>query len=888
MPTLPINAVLPEIKNALNNHPRLVLQAPPSAGKTTAVPIALLDQQWLADKQIILLEPRRLAARNAAARMAFLLDEKVGETVGYQIRQDNCFSDKTRILVVTEGILTRKLQADPELKNTALVIFDEFHERSLHADLSLALCLQSQQILREDLKILVMSATLNTEAVARLLDNAPVIQSEGRSFPVEINYLDKAINETSNKNSHLNPQQKLLSSLMNTVNKFIRHHQGNCLVFLPGVKEINQLAKQIKQTLDSESITNIIIAPLHGSLNKQQQDLAIASPGDKATRKIVLATNIAETSITIDGISCVIDSGLERLLDYSPASGMNRLKTQQISQDSAEQRSGRAGRLSAGVCYRLWTAQQQPRLIKHASAEILHSDLSSLVLELANWGVTELDEMQWMDTPPDSASEQAKALLQQLNAIDDKGKIKPHGRDMLKLGTHPRLAHMMLSAVKVDQAYHACLIASLLTEKELFLANADKSADIHDRLNALQQALQLSKSKSHHAKNNQHGIDSKQCKRILQTADDFFKRLKRCSTSAIKATTSATINKETPDNNFSGVLLAYAYPDRIAKKRHGNDARYLLSNGKGAVIPPHLQQHLHEYIVVANLDARQGEACIYLAADINAEQLQEYFIDIIQKKEKIEWNEKTQRVEVKQSSRIGNIILQEAIINNSETREAVQKCLIQAIKNSGVDCLNWTPQANALKQRVQFINFHFKNNPALKKQQDDDNYEDRLPDFSEEALTDTLAAWLQPHLSKENSLKQCLKLDLHSLLLNQLSWQQQQLIKKLAPEKISVPSGSAVSIDYSDPVQPVLAVRLQEVFGLFDTPTVLNGHCKLMMHLLSPARHPMQVTQDLNSFWQTTYHDVKKDLRGKYKRHYWPDDPFTAQATSKTKKNMNR
>lgn len=872
MPTLPINAVLPEIKNALNNHPRLVLQAPPGAGKTTAVPIALLGQQWLADKQIILLEPRRLAARNAATRMAFLLDEKVGETVGYQIRQDNCFSDKTRILVVTEGILTRKLQADPELKNTALVIFDEFHERSLHADLSLALCLQSQQILREDLKILVMSATLNTEAVARLLDNAPVIQSEGRSFPVEINYLDKAINETSNKNSHLNPQQKLLSSLMNTVNKFIHHHQGNCLVFLPGVKEINQLAKQIKQTLDSEAITNIIIAPLHGSLNKQQQDLAIASPGDKATRKIVLATNIAETSITIDGISCVIDSGLERLLDYSPASGMNRLKTQQISQDSAEQRSGRAGRLSAGVCYRLWTAQQQPRLIKHASAEILHSDLSSLVLELANWGVTQLDEMQWMDTPPDSASEQAKALLQQLNAIDDKGKIKPHGRDMLKLGTHPRLAHMMLSSIALKQAYHACLIASLLTEKELFLANADKSADIHDRLNVLQQ--------THHAKNNQHGIDSKQCKRILQTADDFFKRLKRCSTS--------TINKETPDNNFSGVLLAYAYPDRIAKKRHGNDARYLLSNGKGAVIPPHLQQHLHEYIVVANLDARQGEACIYLAAEINAEQLQEYFIDIIQKKEKIEWNEKNQRVEVKQSSRIGNIILQEAIINNSETREAVQQCLIQAIKNSGVDCLNWTPQANALKQRVQFINFHFKNNPALKKQQDNDNYEDRLPDFSEEALTDTLAAWLLPHLSKENSLKQCLKLDLHSLLLNQLSWQQQQLIKKLAPEKISVPSGSAVSIDYSDPVQPVLAVRLQEVFGLFDTPTVLNGHCKLMMHLLSPARHPMQVTQDLNSFWQTTYHDVKKDLRGKYKRHYWPDDPFTAQATSKTKKNMNR
>lgn len=873
MPTLPINAVLPEIQNTLTKHTRLVLQAPPGAGKTTAVPIALLDQKWLGDKQIILLEPRRLAARNAAARMAYLLNEKVGGTVGYQIRQDNCYGDKTKILVVTEGILTRKLQADPELQKTALVIFDEFHERSLHADLSLALCLQSQQVLREDLKILVMSATLNTDAVACLLDNAPIIQSEGRSFPVEIKYLDKAINQ----NSHINSQQQLLSSLLNIVKKVIHNHDDNCLVFLPGVKEINQLSKLIKQYLESEAINNILIAPLHGSLNKQQQDLAISAPlkkstHNKAMRKIVLATNIAETSITIDGIGCVIDSGLERLLDYSPASGMNRLKTQQISQDSAVQRSGRAGRLSAGVCYRLWTEQQQPRLLKHASAEILHSDLSSLVLELANWGVTELNEMHWMDNPPTSASEQAKTLLQHLNAIDDKGKIKSHGRDMLKLGTHPRLAHMMLSALKLDQAYHACLIASLLTEKDLFLSSSDKSADIHDRLNALQQ--------TQHSKNNQHGIDTQQCKRIVQTADDFFKRIKRCCASTIKA----TINKESPDNNFSGVLLAYAYPDRIAKNRNGNDARYLLSNGKGAIIPPHLQQHQHEYIVVANLDARKGEACIYLAADINVEDLKEYFSGIIEKKENVAWNENAQRVEVKQTNSIGKIILQETIINNSENSVAVQQCLMLAIKSIGLECLNWTPQANALKQRVQFINHQIENNTVLQKKF---TY-NKLPDFSDEALTNTLEEWLAPNLNTENSIKQCLKLNLHSLLLNQLSWEHQQFIKQLAPEKISVPSGSAVSIDYSDPIQPVLAVRLQEVFGLYDTPTVLNGQCKLMMHLLSPARHPMQVTQDLNSFWQTTYHDVKKDLRGKYKRHYWPDDPFTAQATSKTKKNMNR
>jgi len=864
MPFLPINDVLSEIKNRLTTHNCLVLQAPPGAGKTTVVPIALLDQNWLGDKQIIMLEPRRLAARNAAARMAFLLGEKVGETVGYQIRQDNCFIDRTKILVVTEGILTRKIQADPELKNTALVIFDEFHERSLHADLSLALCLQSQQILREDLKILVMSATLHTDAVATLLDNAPIIQSEGRIFPVENRYLGNVIRQHNTK-----PQQQLMINLTHTVKTFIHEHEGNCLVFLPGVKEINQLARQIKQILDHASIRNMMIAPLHGSLNKQQQDLAIAAPGvsssERGMRKIVLATNIAETSITIEGISCVIDSGLERILDYSPASGMNRLGTRSISQDSAIQRSGRAGRLSAGVCYRMWTATQHSHLLKHASPEILHSDLSSLVLELANWGVTKIDDMQWMDMPPISATEQAKALLQQLGAIDDRSKINVHGRDMLKLGTHPRLAHMMLEALKLGQAYHACLLASLLTERDVFQAHVDKSADIYDRIHVLV-----------HTKSNHHGIDSAQCKRIIQTADDFFKRLKHCS--------KARLNKETPDHHYSGVLLAYAYPDRIAKRRNANEARYLLSNGKGAVIPPFLQHHLHEYLVIANLDAKQGEACIYLAADISAEQLQEYFSENMQYEERVEWNHGAQRVEVKQTGSIGKIVLQESIIHNSDSREAVQQRLLQAIRDMGLACLNWSAKAESLKQRVQFINHHLDNNAALKKQLG----ETLLPDFSEQTLSNTLDAWLQPHLSTENSLKQCFKLDMHSLLFNQLSWQQQQLIKQLAPERISVPSGSSVHIDYSDPAQPLLAVRLQEVFGLYDTPTLLNGQCKLTMHLLSPARKPIQVTQDLNSFWNTTYHDVKKELRGKYKRHYWPDDPFTAQATSKTKKQMNR
>lgn len=862
MQDLPINDVLAEIQHRLKQQNRLVLQAPPGAGKTTAVPLALLTQSWLHNKQIIMLEPRRLAARNAAARMAFLLNEKVGKTVGYQIRQDNCFSDKTKILVVTEGILTRRLQADPELKNIALVIFDEFHERSLHADLSLALCLQSQQILREDLKILIMSATLNTDAISRLLDNAPIIQSEGRSFDVDIHYLDRTVKQTD--------QRQLISNLINTIKHVIHDQQGNCLVFLPGVKEITLLANQLRPYLKSENIDNILLAPLHGSLNKQQQDQAISSPPE-GKRKIVLATNIAETSLTIDGINCVIDSGLERALQHNPSSGMNRLITQSISQDSATQRSGRAGRLSAGVCYRLWNEPQQSRLAKHSLAEIFHSDLTTLVLELANWGVIEVDELQWLDTPPTSAIEQARALLQQLDAIEIIGKITQHGRDMLRLGTHPRLAHMILSAEKLQQSYHACLIASILSEKDLYLAKTEKSYDMHERLKILR-ARQLSDYKQAA----QHGIDLQQCKRILLTADEFFNRLKPQKRNFID-------DKNSFDDNLSGVLLAFAYPDRIAKQRQLDEPRYLLSNGKGASIPVYLQHHLYEYLVIANLDAKQREASIYLAAEITALQLQDYFADHIQQTENIEWNERQQRVEVKQTVQLGKIVLQEKIIT-PENKQVLHQCLLQAIKNIGLQCLPWSPQASSLRQRVQFINLNIENYPGLKKQFN----ENKLPDFSDQTLLDTLDQWLQPYLKNENSIKQCQKLDMHTLLLNQLDWQQQQLLEKLAPERITVPSGSAIRIDYNEAETPILAVRLQEVFGLYETPTILDGHIKLMMHLLSPAHRPMQVTQDLNSFWQTTYHQVKKELRGKYKRHFWPDDPLSAPATSKTKKQMNR
>ena len=864
MPKLPIDDVLAEIKATLGRHNRMVLQAPPGAGKTTAVPIALLGQPWLKDRQIIMLEPRRLAARNAAARIAFLLDEKVGETVGYQIRQDSCFSQRTKILVVTEGILTRRIQADPELSSAALVIFDEFHERSLHADLSLALCLQSQQILRDDLKLLVMSATLNSGAISALLEDAPLTQSEGRCYPVDTRYTESNIITTD--------RHTLSRALLNTVKHVIHEHRGNCLVFLPGVREINQLAASVKHYLDETSISNILIAPLHGNLNKQQQDLAISPPAADY-RKIVLATNIAETSLTIEGIDCVIDSGLERILEYDPASAMNRLTTHTISQDSAEQRSGRAGRLSAGTCYRLWTARQQQRLARHSIAEILHSDLSSLVLELANWGVSRPEELSWLDIPPSSATEQAKDLLEQLDALDIDGSITMHGRNMLETGTHPRLAHMMLRSAELGQAYHGCLIAALLTEKDIFLASADRSYDLHDRISILQDLRSCGSIE-------RRGIDSAQCRRITQSADDFYKRLNR---KAPGATQTRPASEKNVDEQLSGVLLAYAYPDRIARQRSDNDSRYLMSNGKGASIPQHLQRHLYDYLVIANLDAKQRESTIYLAAEITAEQIQYYFSDDIQISEETTWNETLQRVEVKRVSYIGKLIIQQDTAHDSD-KDAVKQCLIDAIKKSGLSVFHWTQQANGLVQRINFINENINNNADLEKQLADI----KLPDFTESALLASLTEWLLPQLGDENSFKQCYKLDLYKLLRNMLSWEQMQVIERLAPEKVTVPSGSAITVDYSDPTTPVLAVRLQEVFGLNETPTLLAGHCKLMLHLLSPARRPMQVTQDLNSFWKTAYHEVKKELRGKYKKHYWPDDPLTAQATSKTKKQMNR
>lgn len=853
MLTLPVHQVIPEIQQTLLSHHRLVLQAPPGAGKTTAVPIALLDQPWLQNKKILMLEPRRLAARNAASRMAFMLGEEVGKTVGYMIRAERCFSQHTKILVVTEGILTRLLQSDPELADVALVIFDEFHERNLHADLSLAFCLQSQELLRPDLKLLIMSATLNTEAISRLLEQAPIIISEGRSFPVQNIYLLPTATAPD--------RYRLADSITQLLIQVITTEQGNVLVFLPGVREIKQVESKLQDWLSAQQHHQVVIAPLYGDLTRAQQDLAIL-PCESGQRKIVLATNIAETSLTIEGITVVIDSGLQRESRFNPGSGMNRIETVYISQDSADQRSGRAGRLSAGKCFRLWTESQHKKLARHSSAEILQSDLAPLALELANWGVTDVRELHWLDLPNEGSLAQARELLRELDAISVDVRITPHGKQMLEIGAHPRLAHMMVMAASYGSGYDACLLAALLTERDIFRGDASRASNIQKRLDIVRNYKNTAVGDT--------GLDKWQCQLVIKTAEQFFQKIRK-------------LNHTSTVSLSPGVMLAFAYPDRIAQSRHTQDHRYLLSNGKGAMLDQYDDLVGADYIVVADLDGQHREARIYRAADVQLHQLQEYFSQHIENISHVIWNAQTQRVEASRITQLGALVLDEKI-DESATKEAVHRALLEGVKQTGLDCLPWSKEALLLKQRVQFIHYHKSSNPAvlhLLAQTD-------LPDMSDGYLLQHLDLWLLPHLTGQNSIKKLQSLNLFNILSAELTYPQQKLLDELAPVHINVPSGSRIVIDYSDPKAPVLAVRLQELFGQKQTPAILNGQVNLLIHLLSPGYQPMQVTQDLASFWKNTYFEVKKELCGKYKKHYWPDDPLTAQATSKTKRFMDK
>ena len=842
LPPLPIAEAIPALREALRGGRGCVLQAPPGAGKTTRVPLALLDEPWLTGLKLVMLEPRRLAARAAAAQMARLLGERVGETVGHRVRLDTRVGPRTRIEVVTEGVLGRMLQDDPALEQVGLVIFDEFHERSLHADVGLAMTLQARGVLRPDLRIVVMSATLDGDAVAALLGGAPIVRSEGRAFPVSTRYLAPR------------PNQRLEAHVASTVREVIRGEEGDVLVFLPGGAEI----RRVSALLEHDALPDgLRLFPLHGTLALEQQDAAIA-PSPPGSRKVVLATSIAETSLTIEGVRVVIDSGVMRVPRFSPRSGMSRLETVRVSRAAADQRRGRAGRVGPGIAYRLWAQHEDAGLVPHASPEILETDLAPLALLLAAAGVSEPGELAWLDPPPAAAMAQARELLQQLDAIDGRSRITPHGRRMGELPMHPRLAHMLLSASADDLAV-ACDIAALLGERDV-LRREGPVGDADLRLR-----LELLRDRSSH-RDIGHGlsVDGDALRRAREQSREWRALLQRGGDARARPAGPAPADAIAR----AGALLARAYPDRVAQRR-GADApnRFLLRNGRGAALPSAQALTGESYLVVAELDDQRPEARIHLAAPLALDDIESAFASQIAREEVVAWDHATRSVQARRRDRLGALVLADAPLREVDPAR-VAAALVEGVRQLGIAALPWSEEAHRLRARMAFM--------ALQ--------ESGWPDVADAGLLESLDAWLAPHLHGMRRLDDIARLDLAELMRGQLDWKQRAALDELAPTHIVVPSGSRIPLDYSDPAAPTLSVRLQEMFGCTDTPRVAGGRVPLTVHLLSPAHRPVQVTRDLAGFWRTTYFDVRKDLRGRYPKHHWPDDPLTAPPTNRAKR----
>jgi len=833
---LPINEVLDDVKSTLDSNQTLILQAPPGAGKSTRVPLALLDSPWLEDKIIIMLEPRRVAARMVATQMANLLGEELGKRVGYQVKMDSLHSKETKILVVTEAILVRMLQADDTLERVGLVIFDEFHERSIYSDLSLALSLQVQELLRDDLKLLIMSATLNTEGISKLLGDVPIITSEGKTYDVEYVYLDIKVRE---------PDYKTRNTLMHkTVLNAIKNDEGDILVFLQGVREIRFLEKSLLESLNPK---DVVVLPLYSALPKKEQDRAIL-PSNK--RKIILSTNIAQTSLTIEGVRVVVDSGLEKLSRYNHANAMNHLEVAFISKDSATQRAGRAGRLSDGKCYRLW--HENRALQESTKPEILRSDLTSLLLDLALWGVEEFDELSWLDIPNAEALTQTWELLKELEMVDADLKITAFGKEAISLGVHPRFAYMILKSVAIDYSYEACLLCALLSEKDILKGSLHDS-DIASRFTHL---LERDFNASY--------INVFGAKEVLKQADFFYSKLKKLKKLSPK--------KSHFDEEKLAVLLLLAYPDRLAKRRAKNDNRYKMSNSKGALLQIEDSLFNEEYLVVANLNANAKDSFINQALSISLPLIEEYFSAFIKTEESVNYNRESKKFDIRESRYFLRLKLDSRPLQLSP-KHNMKELLLKLLKTEGLELLSWSKKATALRNRVNFVNAHT---------------ELKFESFSEENLLNKLDIWLEPYMSNVKSVKDLESLEIYPMLLGLLSYQEQQELDNLAPRSVKVPSGSNIFIDYSDVAKPAMSVKIQEIFGLHETPKVLNETLALQVHLLSPAQRPIQITYDLSSFWKNSYEEVRKELRGKYKRHYWPENPYEAVATSKTKKYMKK
>ncbi len=828
----PVLETLPQLRDVLLKKTVAILQAPPGAGKSTILPLELLHEEWLGNQKIIMLEPRRLAAKSVAQRMANLRQEEIGETIGYRVRFDTKVSRQTKLEVVTEGIVTRMIQSDNSLEGVGLVIFDEFHERSLQADLALALCLQVQSVLRADLRILIMSATLDADALKKSLGEVPVITSEGRQFPVSVQYLN------------VKEEDPLHLRMITAVRKALREEQGDVLVFLPGAGEIQRTAKALEE-LNLDVRIHMLFADLS---YKQQEDALL--PDANGQRKVILSTSIAETSLTIEGIKVVIDSGYARVPRFDVRSGLTRLETIRVTKDSADQRKGRAGRLGPGVCYRLWS--ENLSLVAQRKPEMLEADLAPMVLELMQWGVKEVHELTWITTPPIGAWNQAKELLEQLGAIKNNS-ITDQGKAMLKLPTHPRIAHMLTSSNSPLQLERgvptgraevslACDLAAVIEERDPL--QKESGADLALRIEALRKFR----------KGERYFADRTALTRIEKLAAQWRKLL------------NAEIDNTAIEDHHIGKLLSAAYPERIAQQLEKHGDRYKLANGRVVKLPQHDVLSREPWLCVAQLDAGHKEGKIFLAAAIDQQEL----LSLSTRSEVAFWDEQREMVAAATEWRLDTLVVDRKPIAKPSKEKSIA-ILCDVIRQKGLKFIGWEAQQANWQARVLSIKIWRQN--------------EAWPNVSDDQLVKTIEDWLTPYLDTIYKRSELLKLDLSTILQSSLPWELSTKLDVVAPQKIMVPSGSLIDLQYFDDGRPpVMEVRLQEMFGLLETPTVNEGRNKIMLHLLSPGYKPVQVTQDLKSFWQTTYHEVRKELRMRYPKHHWPEDPWTAEAVRGVKR----
>ena len=848
MQPLPIEPILPSLGAALADAGAAVLVAPPGAGKTTRVPLALLHAPWLDGRKIVMLEPRRVAARAAAHRMAATLGEPVGGIVGFRVRADTRVSRDTQIEVVTEGVLTRMLQSDATLDDVGLVIFDEFHERSLHADLGLALVIHARSILRPELRVLVMSATIDGAAVAALLGAAPVIISEGRGFPVETRWLARPTGD------------RIDAPVARTIRAALDTDDGDILAFLPGAGEIRRVASMLG---DHSLPADVDVVPLFGALSAADQDRALA-PAARGRRKVVLATSIAETSLTIDGVRVVVDSGFSRLPRFDPGAGMTRLETVRVSRASADQRRGRAGRTAAGVCYRLWAEHDHHGLVAQSPPEILAADLTSLALELAVAGIDDPAWLCWLTPPPNGALSRARELLRQLDALDADDHATAHGCAMTTVGAHPRLAHMLLHAARARVLARGAQVAGLLGERDV--ARFDRpgaNADLAIRVELFEDGRGASGTVA----GAQMTVDRDGLRRIRDDARRLEQRVRAAVIPARPHGSEAGDAPTLGSDPSLGALVALAYPDRVARRRDGQPGRYVMRSGAGAVLSEAQSLTGSEWLAVAELDGRPNEARIYLAAHIDETVVRDLFAADIQRAEVVELDAAGSAVVARRTEMLGAITMSDVVVGNPDPA-LVATAFAAAVARRGVAALPWSDGAMRLRARLAFAH----------------TVSADWPDVSDRALGESLEQWLGPSLLGLRRLDELRRLDLGALLLGLLTWQQRTALDLVAPSHYVVPSGSRIAIDYSDPDAPVLAVRLQEMFGLAETPRIGGGRTTLTLHLLSPAQRPVQVTRDLPGFWRTSYLDARKELRGRYPRHHWPENPLDAEPTRGVKR----